>query len=73
MRYRDSLKDTRNWALIEAGYDPKLPAKERAEALNRANQLYDEAVRELQEVEQEEEEEYTRHDRKYKRRWDSAA
>jgi DNA repair exonuclease SbcCD ATPase subunit len=42
-------------------------------ALERANELYEEAVRELEEIEEEEEETYDKYDTKYKRKWDNAA
>lgn len=73
MRYRDQLKEARRWSYIEAGFSEDLPADERDAALERANQLFEEAVREIEEIEAEEEENYVRHERKYKKHWDNAA
>ena len=73
MRYRDQLKEARRWSYIEAGFSEDLPADERDAALERANQLFEEAVREIEEIEAEEEENYIRHERKYKKHWDNAA
>jgi hypothetical protein len=73
VRYRDQLKEARRWSYIEAGFSEDLPADERDAALERANELYEEAVRELEEIEAEEEETYGKYDTKYKRKWDNAA
>lgn len=67
MRYRDQLKEARRWSYLEAGFSEELPAEERQEALERANALYEEAVRELEEIEAEEEENYSRFDRKFEK------
>jgi hypothetical protein len=72
MRYRDQIKEARKWSYIEAGYTEE-SAEDKQIALERANQLFEEAVRELEEIEAEEEENYIRHDRKYKKHWDNAA
>lgn len=68
MRYRDQLKEARRWSYLEAGFSEELPAEERQEALERANALYEEAVRELEEIEAEEEESYSRFDRKFEKK-----
>ena len=71
MRYRDQLKDARNWALIEAGYNDSLPTEQKLEAKKKADALFEEAVAELELIEQEEEENYTRYERR--RKYDDAA
>lgn len=77
MRYRDQLKEARRWSYLEAGYSDELPPEERKIALEKANRLYEEAVAEIEEIEAEEEENYSRYDKKFeknqKRRWDEAA
>lgn len=73
MRYRDQIREARKWSYIEAGFSEELPADEKQIALERANQLFEEAVREIEEIEAEEEESYIRHERKYKKHWDNAA
>lgn len=72
MRYRDQLKDARKWALIEAGYSDELTPEQKAEAKKKAEELYNEAITELELIEQEEDEQYARFDRR-NRKWDDAA
>lgn len=67
MRYRDQLKEARKWSYSEAGFSEDLPPEERQKALERANALYEEAARELEEIEAEEEESYSRFDRKFEK------
>ena len=45
MRYRDQIKEARKWSYIEAGYTEELSAEDKQIALERANQLFEEAVR----------------------------
>jgi hypothetical protein len=71
MRYRDQLKEARNWALVESGYKDDLPANEKLEAKKKADELFAEVVAELELIEQEEEENYARYDRR--RKYDDAA
>jgi len=76
MRYRDQIKEARKWSYVEAGFSEELPPDERQVALERANALYEEAVKELEELEAEEDESYSKYERKYiktKKRWDNAA
>lgn len=77
MRYRDQLREARKWSYLEAGFSEELPPEEKQEALERANALYEEAVKELEEIEAEEEENYSKFDKKFernqKRRWNDAA
>lgn len=77
MRYRDQLREARKWSYLEAGFSEDLPADERQAALERANALYEEAVKELEDLEAEEDENYNKFDRKFeknqKRRWNDAA
>lgn len=72
MRYRDQLKDARKWALIESGYSEELTPEQKAEAKKKAEELYNEAVAEFELIEQEEDEQYARFDRR-SRNWDDAA
>ena len=67
MRYRDQLREARRWSYLEAGFSEDLPPAERQEALERANALYEEAVRELEDIEAEEEENYSRFDRRFEK------
>ena len=67
MRYRDQLKEIRKWSYLEAGFSEDLPPQERQEALERAFALYEDAVKELEEIEAEEEESYSRFDKKFEK------
>jgi hypothetical protein len=73
MRYREQIREARKWSYIEAGFSEELSSDEKQIALERANHLFEEAVREIEEIEAEEEENYIRHERKYKKHWDNAA
>lgn len=67
-KYRDQLKEGRKWALVEAGYREDLTAELKAIALEKADVLFDEFKKELEEIEQEEEDGYSRYDRKCERK-----
>jgi hypothetical protein len=72
MRYKDQLRDAMKWAKIEAGYDESLPDEEKYEKMTLVQDLYDEAKREIEEIEEEEEYNYKRYETKYRRNWDAA-
>jgi hypothetical protein len=72
MRYKDQLKDARKWAYIEAGYNEELSADEKLAAKNKADELFEEAAAELQLIEEEEENNYNKYERRYKRGFDAA-
>ena len=72
-RYRDQLREGRKWALVEAGYSEDLTAELRAIALEKADALFEDFKNELLEIEQEEEEDYGKYERRYRRNMDDAA
>jgi len=72
-RYRDQMREGRKWALVEAGYREDLSAELKAIAIEKANELFEDFKNELLEIEQEEEENYGKYERRYSRNMDDAA
>ncbi len=72
MRYKDQLNEARKWAYIEAGFNEELSSDEKLVAKNKAEELFEEAVAELQLIEEEEENNYNKYERRYKRGFDAA-
>lgn len=73
MRYRDSVREAKQWAMTEAGYRDDLPSDEKKKVLAKVEELMEEVENEMRFVEYEEEEVYAKHDRKYRRNMDDAA
>lgn len=67
-RYRDQMREGRKWALVEAGYSEDLTAELKAIALEKADVLFEEFKQELLDIEQEEEDGYSKYDRKNDRK-----
>lgn len=73
MRYRDSVREARQWAMSEAGYSDDLPSDEKKKVLAKVEELMEEVENEMRFVEEYEEEVYAKHDRKYRKNMDDAA
>lgn len=72
MRYKDQLRESMQWAKMEAGYDDSLPDDEKYEKMKLVNSLFEEAKRELEDIEEEEEYMMNKYEIKYKRSWEAA-